>query len=130
MPVIVPSYAAVLALVYIALSARVIEGRRQYRINLGDGANDDMERRIRAHGNFAEYVPLALLLLLMDELRGLSPLLLHLLCLSLLGGRVSHAWGVARREHDFRFRVGGVALTLTTIGLAALAVPLTASLQP
>ena len=66
---IVSWYAAALALLYIGLSARVISGRGLHRINLGSGGIDDMERRIRMHGNFAEYVPLTLLLLLMDELR-------------------------------------------------------------
>jgi uncharacterized protein len=122
---IVPWYAAALTLLYIGLSARVISGRGLHRINLGSGGIDDMERRIRMHGNFAEYVPLTLLLLLMDELRGLAPLILHLLCLGLLAGRLSHAWGVASAEHHSGFRVGGTALTLGVLGLAALAVPLT-----
>ena len=129
MPTIIPWYAAILAFIYIAFTARVIRGRGQYRVNLGAGGNDDMERRIRVHGNFAEYVPFTLLLLLMDELRGLPPLALHLLCLGLLAGRLSHAWGVARVGHHFRFRVGGMALTLTVLALAALAVPVTAFLQ-
>ena len=124
MPHIVPWYAAILALVYIGLSARVILGRGQHRINLGSGGVDDMERRIRTHGNFAEYVPLALILFLIDDLRGLTPIAVHVLCLMLITGRISHAWGVSRQEH-FKFRVGGMALTLISIGLAALAVPFT-----
>lgn len=125
MPHVVPWYAAILALMYIGLSARVIQGRGQHRVSLGSGGVDDMERRIRTHANFAEYVPLALILFVMDELRGLSPIAVQLLCLMLIAGRISHAWGVAKLEHDFRFRVGGMALTLTSIGSAALAVPFT-----
>ena len=87
-----------------------------------------MERRIRAHGNFAEYVPLTLLMILFDEIRGLSPLAVHVLSLCLIIGRLCHAWGVSRQERPFVFRVGGMGLTLTTLGLAALAVPLTAIL--
>jgi uncharacterized protein len=112
---IVPWYAAALALLYIGLSARVISGRSLHRINFGSGGIDDMERRIRLNGNFAEYVPLTLLLLLMDELRGLAPVMPHLLCVGLLAGRLFHAWGVASAEHHFRFRVGGTALTLGVV---------------
>ena len=50
-------------MVYIGLSARVIRGRGQHRVGLGSGGIDDMERSIRAHGNFAEYVPLTMLLI-------------------------------------------------------------------
>ena len=125
-PHIMPWYAAVLAAVYVGLSARVVRGRSFHRVNLGSGGIDDMERRVRAHGNFAEYVPLTLLLILLDELRGLPPFAVHGLCLCLLVGRLSHAWGVSRVEHHFGFRVGGLGLTLTALGLAALAVAATA----
>ena len=126
LPHIMSWYAAILALIYIGLSARVIRGRGLHRVSLGSGGVDDMQRRIRAHGNFAEYVPLTLLMILIDEMRGLTPLAVHLLCLGLLLGRLSHAWGVSRQERHFAFRVGGMGLTLTVLGLAALAVPLTA----
>ena len=128
MPHIVPWYAAILALVYIGLSANVIRGRGLHKVNLGAGGIDDMERRIRAHGNFAEYVPLTLIMILIDELRGLTPLAVHVLSLSLILGRLSHAWSVSRQQTPFAFRVGGMGLTLTALGLAALAVPLTAVL--
>ena len=128
MPSIMPWYAAALALIFVGLSIRVIRGRGLHRINLGSGGVDDMERRIRAHGNFAEYVPLTLLLILVDEIRGLPPLAVHGLCLCLLLGRLSHAWGVSRREHHAAFRVGGMGATLTALGLAALVVPLMAVL--
>ena len=122
---ITPWYGAILVLVYIAMSANVIRGRGKHKVNLGSGGVSDMERRIRIHGNFAEYVPLTLLMIVMDELRGLNGTALHLLCLGLTLGRLSHAWGISSAESDFRFRVGGMALTLTALALAALAVPFT-----
>lgn len=122
---ITPWYAALLALFYVLLSANVIRGRRAHRVSIGAGGVSDLERRIRVHGNFAEYAPLTLLLIAMDELRGLPGLAVQGLCFCLVVGRLSHAWGVAKQEHDFRFRVGGMALTLTSLALAALAVPFT-----
>ena len=120
---VTPWYAALLALFYVALSANVIRGRGQHKVSLGGGGVSDLERRIRVHGNFAEYVPMTLLLIAMDELRGLNGFIVHALCLGLLAGRLSHAWGVSAAEHDFRFRVGGMGLTLTVLTLAALALP-------
>lgn len=117
---VVPYYAALLALLFVALSVNVIRGRRSDKVSLGIGSNADLERRVRVHANFAEYVPFALLLIAMAEIRGAPGLLIHLLCASLLIGRVAHAWGVSRAPEDFRFRVGGTAATQTTLIVASL----------
>jgi uncharacterized membrane protein YecN with MAPEG domain len=69
-----------------------------------------------------EYVPLALLLLAMAELRGLLPIVLHALCVSLTVGRLLHAWDVSRSVENLSFRVAGIAFTLTSIGGAALSI--------
>jgi len=58
-PVIVPAYAAVLAILYIFLSARVIRSRISERVKIGTGGSRIVERRMRIHANFAEYVPVA-----------------------------------------------------------------------
>ncbi len=118
---IVPYYAAVLALVFVALSVNVIKGRRERRVAIGVSGAGDLERRVRAHGNFAEYAPFALLLIAMAELRGTPPLVLHALCASLLLGRLVHAWGVSRTDEDLRVRVAGMAATFAAIAGAALA---------
>ena len=121
---IVPYYAAALAALLLVLSLNVIRGRREQKVALGAPGKSDLERRVRVHGNFAEYAPFALLLLAMAEVRGTPPLVLHALCLSLLLGRLSHAWGVSRADEDLRFRVAGMAATFAAIGGAALAIAL------
>jgi uncharacterized membrane protein YecN with MAPEG domain len=78
-----------------------------------------MTRAMRVHANFAEYVPIALLGILLVELQGNSDVLVHLLCVLLLVGRVSHAFGVSRISEDFRYRVFGMAMTFTTLGVTA-----------
>jgi uncharacterized membrane protein YecN with MAPEG domain len=117
---IVPYYAACLAALFLVLSLNVIRGRREHRVALGTGKGD-LERRVRVHGNFAEYVPFALLLLAMAEVRGAPPPVLHALCLCLLLGRVAHAWGVSRPDEDLRFRTAGIGATFAAIAGAALA---------
>lgn len=117
---IVPYYAAALALLFVVLSVRVIGGRREHKVAIGAGSRHALERRIRVHANFAEYAPFALVLLGMAELRSAPGPVLHGLCLSLLLGRLSHAWGVSQPDEDSRFRVVGMAATFAAILGAAL----------
>ena len=122
---IVPYYAALLALLFVTLAYRVISARRTERVAIGTGQSRVLERRMRVHANFAEYVPFALLLLAMAELRGANPLPLNLLCGVLVIGRVVHAWGVSRDPEDTRFRVAGMAATFAVLAGAAIVIALT-----
>ena len=117
---LVPKYACVLAMGMIFLSIRVIRLRRACKVAVGDGGQAVLERAIRVHGNFCEYVPVIIVLLLVLEFQGLQPALLQGLCLLLLAGRVAHAVGVSRTEEDYRFRVAGVAATMTVLATASL----------
>lgn len=109
---VVPLYAALLALLFVALTLRTIRLRRRYGVALGDGAHPALLRAMRAHANFAEYVPLALVLFYFAEIGGAPQALAHLLGGSLLIGRSLHAWGVSQEREAFAFRVTGMALTL------------------
>ena len=70
---------------------------------------------MRVHANFAEYVPLALILLGLAESLHTSVWLLHCFGWALLIGRLSHAIGVSRAEEPYGFRVAAMALTLTML---------------
>jgi len=118
---ITPFYAALLAVLFIVLSFRVIFFRREEKISLGDGNNPALRARIRVHANFAEYVPLALLLMLMVELQRGSVILLHILGLMLLVGRSGYSWGVSQHPQNFTLRISGMVLTFSAIALGALA---------
>lgn len=104
-------YAAVLALFFVFLSLRVIRQRRTNHIGFGDGGNPPLLRAMRAHGNFAEYAPFALLLMLVAELQGSAVWSLHVLGLLLLVGRILHAIGVSRDPGWMPGRVVGMVLT-------------------
>ncbi len=120
MPSIVPIYAAIFAVLFVVLSIRVIRSRRSARVAIGAGGNAALERRIRVQGNFAEYVPLALILFAFIELQGWSRWLIHGLCLALLAGRLLHAYGVSQDPEDFRIRVSAMILTFTSLLVAAI----------
>jgi uncharacterized protein len=114
-------YAGLLGLGFIWLSTRVIKARRVYRVAIGTGQHRLVERAMRAHGNFAEYVPIALILLGLCEINGLPAWALHVLGVLLVVGRVLHAHGIAQEPEVFRWRVLGTSLSFTMIGVAAAA---------
>lgn len=106
-------YAGALGLWFFVLSVRVIQGRiGPGNPSLGDGGNPMMLRRIRGHGNFAEYVPLLLAMIGFLELSGEPKLVIHILGATLLLGRLLHGFAFSFTENSPFGRTGGVALTL------------------
>jgi uncharacterized protein len=117
--IVTPFYAGLLALWYVVLSGRVVL-RRQTGISLGDGGDPRMLRLIRGHGNFAEYVPLILLLMALLELGHTSIYVLHGLGLALLVARLLHGFALSFTNR-FQFgRFYGAALTFLVLLIAAI----------
>jgi uncharacterized membrane protein YecN with MAPEG domain len=119
-PTIVPFYAAVLAIIYIALSVRVVQARRSAKVAIGTRGYPLLERKMRVHANFAEYVPFALLLATFVEMQGRPAWLIHLLCLALLAGRLVHAYGVSQEHENYSLRTVGMATTFIVLAASAL----------
>ena len=113
-------YAGLLALLFFGLSVVVIRRRGSERISLGDGGKSHLQRAIRGHGNFAEYVPLILILLSIMELSEVAAWRLHLMGGLLLAGRLLHGYCFAFTESNLPARVGGMALTFTALVMGAL----------
>ncbi|NKB50267.1 MAG: hypothetical protein GKS02_12995 [Alphaproteobacteria bacterium] len=113
-------YASLLALWFVILSVQVIRYRGSHSIDLGDGGDTGMLRRIRAHGNFVDYAPLALILMGLLEVSGAGPLLLHVIGGLLLVGRLAHGWALSFTDSSALLRTGGIALTLAAIIIAAV----------
>lgn len=117
---ILPFYASLLALMFVALSLRTIRMRRRKQVAVGDGGNLELLRAMRVHSNFAEYVPISLILLYFVEQQSANPVLIHALCLCLLVGRIIHAIGVRKVRENFRYRVLGMSMTFTVIIVSAI----------
>ena len=113
-------YAALLAFVLVVLSIRVVGVRRSRRISLGDGNDADLRGRIRAHGNFIEYTPMALLLMAFAEAQGGPYWLIHAMGLALLAGRLAHAVAVSPVQQIMPLRVTGVLLTFAVLVIGAI----------
>jgi hypothetical protein len=112
-------YASLLAILYIVLSYRVAQRRMRFQVGLGAGQNPELERAIRIHGNFAEYVPLGLLLLAFFESGGGPSWAVHVAGAGLLIGRVLHATGLTQTSGRSAGRFTGMIATwLIMLGLA------------
>jgi uncharacterized protein len=112
-------YAALITVVFLALSRRVIVLRRAAQVPLGDGGDRKLTRAMRAHANCAEYAPLGIILIGLAESLSVPALIVHALGVSLVAGRIVHAYGVSQEPENFRFRVAGMGLTFTAIAVAA-----------
>ncbi|HSO08035.1 MAG TPA: MAPEG family protein [Pelomicrobium sp.] len=112
-------YASLNAFVYLGLSWRVVRLRRRYKVGIGYNGKQDLNRAIRVHANFAEYVPLALVLLFGLELAGIGSGALHGLGAMLVLGRLLHAYSLSRDAGQSRGRSLGTGLTWLMIGASA-----------
>ena len=116
--------AALAALLYIALAMRVIGVRRSDKVSLGDAANKTLETRIRQHGNFNEYVPLALILMAIAELQNAPRLLLIVLALAILGGRLAHVYGLENMHNAVGRKLRTYGMLSTFLSLVVLSLTL------
>jgi uncharacterized membrane protein YecN with MAPEG domain len=118
--VVTPFYAGLLALWLLVLAMRVIHYRSATHIYLGDGGDTRLLRAIRAQANFVEYVPLALLLMLILEVSRFSIYVIHALGIVLLVARLLHGYAFAYSA-EFKFgRFWGAILTFLVLGVAAV----------
>jgi uncharacterized membrane protein YecN with MAPEG domain len=113
-------FASINGLIFLVLSALVVRGRFSEQVSIGAGGKERLEVAIRVHGNFAEYVPFALLLLALLEASGTSDTVLYSLGAILTIARLSHAYGLSRTLAPNAFRAGGTMATWVVIGASCL----------
>jgi uncharacterized protein len=113
-PVITALYGALNALFNIFLANEVSRMRKKHGVSIGQGEHPEMLVAIRVHSNNAEFVPLAIVLLLVAELCGGSKMLLHIAGGGLLIARVAHYIGMPRKAPNV-WRFTGVGLTWLAI---------------
>jgi len=111
---IVALYVALNLILASALMLRVGGQRMAKKINLGDGGDTALLARIRAHGNFIESAPLALIGLFALAMMGAHPIALHVFGAGFFIGRILHAQGMAAKDAAGKGRGLGAMLTLPT----------------
>ncbi len=104
-------YAVPLALMMIGLSAYVSALRAKTKTSILDGGSMALAERIRRHGNFVEYVPMALLVMGFAESAGTTPVWVHAAGLALVTGRILHPLGLFHDKPVTFARIAGGSLT-------------------
>ena len=127
MPRVTALYAAALIALFLGLTIRVFAQRYRTRVVLGTGGDRALERAVRVHANFAEYVPVFLAALLAAELCGAPGWAVHAAGIAMVAGRAMHAAGMSREPDIQALRAGGMLLTLGAL-VAACALALAAGL--
>ena len=111
--------AAVFAVLHVIFTLRVGGYRFSNNISLGDGGDKELLNRIRGHGNFIEQVPIALVLLLLNDLNGLSDMAMYALGGALLVSRIVHYLMITTRSLPMVLRPLSMIGTLGTILVSA-----------
>lgn len=117
-------YAGLLGLIYLGLCALVVKMRLKHDAGLGDKKIEEVQRAIRVHGNFAEYVPLIVIMMAITESTlpySWTPFLLHGLGIAMIIARVAHAYGLAKPEGTAPGRMMGILMTFCILLILSIA---------
>jgi len=114
--------AAAAAIINIWLSLRIGAVRRAHGVSVGDGGIEALSRRMRAQLNFAENVPVVLILIAAIELAGVGGWWLPYVAGAFMLGRVAHGFGMDGGSMQWGRMVGTLTTMLVQVGLAGVAV--------
>lgn len=113
-------YAALLAIIFVFLTIKVIKTRRREKVAIGDGGNLALQKVIAAQANFCQSTPIFLILLILTEICSTSNLILHFCGATFFIGRLIHAYGISQIKENFYFRVTGMVATFSSIIILSL----------
>lgn len=121
---VTPIYAVLLVPIFMILWMRVSAIRSATGVSFGDGGNPVLLHRMRQHGNFIEWVPFVLILMILAEGTGAPAMYLHVTGVLLVLGRIAHPFGLKpdHAGHPLRYVGNGsnlLALLVVAVGLAA-----------
>jgi uncharacterized membrane protein YecN with MAPEG domain len=116
------SLAAAAAIINFWLGMRIGRLRHQFKVSVGTGGNEAIERRMRAQLNFIENVPLVLILTGLIEMTGKGGAWLAPVGAVFMLGRVLHGLGMDGGKLEWGRMVGTLTAMLASIGLAVVAV--------
>ena len=112
---IVPVYAAVLAILYLALTFAVIRNRYRLRVSLGDGGDKRLNRVIRGAWKIFRIRSDVVAVAGLRGIGGAGAVVIHLGGALLLSGRLLHGYALALTLQNISARRNGMILTLASI---------------
>lgn len=113
--------AAGAALVNLWLMIRCGQARTKESVSIGDGGNEFVIRRMRAHSNFVESAPFVLILIAALELTVGTNNWLWIIGIGYIVGRLAHGLGMDGGPLGKGRMVGTLITFLSLIGLAGWA---------
>ena len=117
---VVAFYIALNLILAPVLMFRVGQIRIKEKISIGDGNSPALVARIRAHGNYTETAPFALIGLIALAMLSAPSIALHLFGAIFLLGRLLHAHGMAQKNANGKGRLYGTLMTLFTFAGTAI----------
>lgn len=121
-PMITALYAAILGFLGAALTINAIRHRVRSGVSTGDGKDAGLAQAIRAHANFAEQVPLALIVISFAEVLGSRPLVVHVLGVVLVAARLVSAYALNQSLAQTPQRNVSAAVTQLVVVAASAAI--------
>ena len=115
------SLAAAAAIINLWLGIRIGQLRHQHGVSIGDGGNEQLQRRMRAQLNFAEYAPIVLILIGLIELAGGDARILWAVGILFILARILHAFGMDQPSPSRLRMIGMIGSTIVVLGLAGWA---------
>jgi len=112
------TFAGAAAILHIWLAARVSQMRVAHKVSIGDGGQEPLIRRMRAHANYGESMPIVLIMLALIELAGGDPRILWALGILFMLSRIAHGFGMDQASPSRLRMIGMIGSTLVVIGLA------------
>ncbi|MFO0513462.1 MAG: MAPEG family protein [Rhodobacterales bacterium] len=114
-------YALLLTPIWFALWIGVTSSRAASKASIGDAGNAELLLKIRRHGNFIEWVPFVLVLMVLAEAQGAGKLWLHSAGALLLIGRVAHPFGLKIADAGHPLRYVGNGTNILAVAILAIA---------
>jgi uncharacterized membrane protein YecN with MAPEG domain len=111
--------------IWLVLWIRVTSIRSAIGCSIGDAGDMKLLQKIRQHGNFIEWVPLILVLMILAEAQGTDALWLHAAGALLVIGRLAHPFGlkIDNAGHPLRYVGNGtniLAVLVLTVALVRI----------
>jgi uncharacterized protein len=115
------TYVLLLVPIWLALWIGVASKRSELKVSIGDAGNAELLQRVRRHGNFMEFAPFVIILMIMAELQGAGALWLHAAGVLLVLGRIAHPFGLKIDDAGHPLRYVGNSTNLLAAATMAVA---------
>lgn len=115
------TFAGAAAILHIWLAARVSRMRVAHKVSIGDGGAEPLVRRMRAHANYGENMPIVLIMIGLIELAGGDPRILWAAGIVFILARIAHGFGMDQPSPSRLRAIGMIVSSIVLVGLAGWA---------